>query len=174
MRAWMAVLALLATTAKPKPVPKTKVDELDRRVAAVKAHVAKIDRGSAKRVDKSMRGCTAKGGVMSAWLAGDKVVKLTDTIYEDTGETNERFWFDEAGKLLYAQVEHVDYAVHEDEDGGQVIDKSGPKTSDEYFFENGGIIRWTSGPRAPEPGEVSATADERVRAAKDADNDVEC
>jgi len=173
------LLAGAAPKTKPKPRPKASPAatesaasakaraELDARIAKVRAAVAAQEKSlPATRAEKSLRGCGAKSGTLTAWLDGKRVVKIEARLFRDDGEMVRLFWFDADGKLLYSKIERPQSAPPEE--GAE------PATPTEYFFEKGQVFRWTSGPNAPPPEEVTGTADELLRGVKSDDTEAEC
>jgi hypothetical protein len=83
-------------------VPK---DTAYHHVLDIQAHCDSIDSHleAARRVERDVSGQSTEGGHIVAWFDGATLVKLTATLYGESGRSPETFYFSR-GALIYARV----------------------------------------------------------------------
>jgi hypothetical protein len=159
-----AALALASCIAcggdeEPAPKPEPRQDAAaapapDRPAAGVESEVEGIDGhcsevtgqlSGLRKVERDLKGLSAEGGTLQAWLDGKRPALFRATIYGETGRSEPEVCFGKGGRLRRITVRESRY----DKPMGDVVETRDHR----LYFQGERLIRWIGPDGQPVPAD---------------------
>lgn len=122
----------MAFPAPPSPTPFNVGDQIE----SIRKQYAKIRQKlpETRLAKGDLSGFSAEGGSFKAYLEGQKPRLIAATLFGETGQANEEFYFDEAGNLLFVFRREHRY--------DKPFGKTKRTIEQRFYFHAGKMIRW--------------------------------
>jgi hypothetical protein len=94
------LLSLAACRGRGGDAPQSSAEATPQAIEARRTDIANR-RQSFKRVERDLSDFSTQGGMLNAFLEGDRLRLIEATLYGETGQSRRDFYYDDSGRLFF-------------------------------------------------------------------------
>lgn len=130
----------------PAPAPPSAAD-VESEVEGIDGHCSEVtgQLSGLQKVERDLKGLSAEGGTLQAWLDGKRPALFRATIYGETGRSEPEVCFGKGGRLRRITVRESRY----DRPMGNVVETQEHR----LYFQGERLIRWIGPDGQPVPAD---------------------